>query len=189
MICARDSCNEQSIIYRRVTDANGGLIDHGKRTHFEAGFHRVNHDIVLLSARVVDSAEREIVRSGNPFDALAHLESKPDLAMRYKNRNIAQQLQDAIHSIDSEDITLEPASIQSPLSEITFEIQGPMIIKDAFKVTLSMSLGFYILDQHQWLDSSYISFGMLCNKVMLLQFLNDLSSDLSCIADSHISDN
>jgi hypothetical protein len=170
-------------IYRRITDINGGLIDPTKHTHFEAGFYRIDRGIILLRSRVVDSAERVIFQSGNPFDDLAHLASNPDLKTKYLEWNLAQQLQDVIQAIQSEDITQEPACLGTPMCETTFEIQGPTIVEDAFKVTLSMSLGFIILDRYQWQDSSYISVGMLCKRETLLQFLNHLKNDFLNLSD------
>jgi hypothetical protein len=166
-----------------MTDINGGLIDPTKRTHFEAGFHRIDRGIILLISRVVDSAERIIFQSGNPFDDLAYLESRPDFITRYAEWNIPQQLQDVTQAIQSEEIVQEPTCFGAPMCETTFEIQGPTIVKDAFKVTLSMSLGFTILDRYQWQDSSYISVGMLCKRETLLQFLNHLKNDFLNLSD------
>ncbi len=173
------------IVYRRITDSNRNLIEYKNRTHFEAGFCRVNQGVILLIGRVIDSSEREIFRSGNLFDSLPHLENCSELITKYLKWDFSQVLQDVIHSVESEDITEEPTSLSGPMLEVSFEIQGPMIIQDAFKVTLSMSQGFDVLDQYQWQDSSYISLGMLCKREMLLQFLYDLQDDLSQLLTAH----
>jgi hypothetical protein len=173
------------IIYRRITDSNGSLIKHENRTHFEAGFCLANQGVILLIGRVVDSAESEIFRSGNVFDYLPHVKGLPDLVTKYLEWSFSQMLQDVIHSVESEDITEEPAYFGGPMLEVSFEVQGPMIIQDAFKVKLSMSQSFEVLDQYQWHDSSYISLAMLCKRETLLQFLHDLHNDLAQLLAAH----
>jgi hypothetical protein len=161
--------------YRQIRSSDRSIFDPEQFTVLEAGFSLREDGYPFLSVKILDSDNTEI------FSTLSTDSSDLYRPGSYVNSALHPSFQSFIQDVEQQSIPEDERAYFSTIYPgVTLEVGIAPIIPKTYRVIIYLH-HYMIMNQYQWCSGSSISVSMMFNGDDLMNFFNELNSDLELL--------